>query len=494
MGSLGSQLGRLSDALGAALSGGIASGADPAGLNFGIKYGRQAQEFSAAVADSADAFTAFGLLLEATGFNYRNADAASTIGGPGPGGGVGGRPGATAAAHVPPGPNGVIVAPPAKWYLIQPLLQALPGLGPLAGTAMTWPSGNPAMMGLTAMQWRNFSTGFALIEPQLAGIRSAVSAQSIPEGATIIAAIDSLGQAIAALADVASSVAQAVSDFAHTVQDAQDAIRRLLDRLSIGGLWDTVTGLLTGEGDDILREVARDVGCVLENFQSQVKGIVGLLDELAILIGDAATVFQKWIRPVLVENFGAGVGNALADGVTLHTDIQVGAITGLIETVAGTVALADVDTWIGNAELAVSVVRDPTTLPGVVVDTFQDFVAWDQWFGEHPGRGAGETAFNVGSLFTPGGTLSKTGSVARGLNLTRRILNRGRVPRLVEISGRTTGAARVVPGIPQGAGAQGGPGGRAPVEQPGRTPTGPAPRRETRPSPTGRAEGGSDTG
>ena len=51
MASLGSQLGRLSDALGAALSGGIASGTDPAGLNFGMKYGRQAQDFAEAVAD-----------------------------------------------------------------------------------------------------------------------------------------------------------------------------------------------------------------------------------------------------------------------------------------------------------------------------------------------------------------------------------------------------------------------------------------------------------
>ncbi|PRC59005.1 hypothetical protein C6A85_25630, partial [Mycobacterium sp. ITM-2017-0098] len=69
-----------------------------------------------------------------------------------------------------------------------------------------------------------------------------------------------------------------------------------MDRLSIGGLWDTVTGFLTGEGDDILRGVARDVGTVLDNFQQQVKGIVGLLDELVVLIGEAATAFQKWVR------------------------------------------------------------------------------------------------------------------------------------------------------------------------------------------------------
>ncbi|PRC62794.1 hypothetical protein C6A85_01165, partial [Mycobacterium sp. ITM-2017-0098] len=67
-----------------------ASGTDPAGLNFGLKYGHHADEFANAVADAANAFNSVGLLLEATGYNYKNADAASTIGGPGPTGGVSG--------------------------------------------------------------------------------------------------------------------------------------------------------------------------------------------------------------------------------------------------------------------------------------------------------------------------------------------------------------------------------------------------------------------
>ena len=83
------------------------------------------------------------------------------------------------------------------------------------------------------------------------------------------------------------------------------------------------------------------------------------------LIGDAATAFQKWIRPILVENFGEGVGNRLADAVTLYTDIQVGTVTGLIGTVSGVVAMADPDTWKGMAEMALSVAKDPSTLPGL---------------------------------------------------------------------------------------------------------------------------------
>ncbi|WP_277243519.1 glycohydrolase toxin TNT-related protein [Mycolicibacterium obuense] len=438
-GAIGSQLARLSDALGAALGGGISSGMDPAGLNFGLKYGHQAGEFTSAVADAANAFNSVGMLLQATGYNYRNADAAATIGGPGPSGGVGAEPGKALPAHVPAGPNGVTVPPPEKWYLIQPFLQVLPGIGFFAGAAMTWPSGNAPIMGVTAGQWRNFATGFALIEPQLTGIKNAVAAQQVPETGAMKTALESLGTAISSLAEVSNSVAQSITDFANGVQETQDAIRRILDRLSLDGLWDTVKGIFTGEADDILREVAHDVGTVLHNFQSQVKGIVGLLDELTGLIGDAATAFQKWIRPILVETFGDRVGNDLANAVTLYTDIQVGAVTGLIGTVSGIVAMADPDTWKGMAEMALSVAKDPSTLPDVLINMGKEFVAWDKWSGDHPGRAAGEAAFNIGSLFVPGGALSKTGSVAKGLNLSRRVLEEGRLPKVGELGSWTRG-------------------------------------------------------
>ncbi|WP_111511626.1 WXG100 family type VII secretion target [Mycobacterium kyogaense] len=495
-GAIGAQLARLSDALGTALAGGISSGMDPAGMNFGLKYGHQAGEFTSAVADAANAFNAVGMLLQATGYNYRNADAAATIGGPGPTGGVGAEPGKALPAHVPPGPNGVTVPPPDKWYLIQPFLQVLPGIGFFAGAAMTWPSGNAPIMGVTATQWRNFATGFALIEPQLTGIKNAVAAQQVPEGGAMKTALESLGTAISSLADVSNSVAQSITDFANGVQETQDAIRRILDRLSLDGLWDTVKGIFTGEADDILREVAHDIGTVLHNFQNQVKGLVGLLDELTGLIGDAATAFQKWIRPILVETFGDRVGNDLANAVTLYTDIQVGAVTGLIGTVSGIVAMADPDTWKGMAEMALSVAKDPSTLPDVLINMGKEFVAWDKWSGDHPGRAAGEAAFNIGSLFVPGGALSKTGSVAKGLNLSRRVLEEGRLPKVGELGSWTRGTPSRIetPHVPEFN--PSGPGGVPPLRPetisggagPGSVGAGPAPGGST---PSGGSQSGS---
>lgn len=440
-GALGSLLGTLSGVLGPSLAGGIASGIDPAGMNFGMKYGRESTYFAAAVADAANAFTGVGQLLQATGFNYRNADAAATIGGPGPAGGVSGDAARFMPVPVPPGPNGITIPAPAMWYLVQPLLQFIPGAGLFAGTAMTWPSGNASMMYLTAAHWRNFATALAMVEPQLTDIKAAVTDQLIPERAAIMTALDGIGNATALLAEAASTVAQLVSDFSRIVDDAQSAIRRLLDRLSFEGLWDTVTGWLTGDGEDILREVARDVNTVIDNCQRQVQGIVGLLDELNVLIGDAATALQKSIRPALVEQFGTGAGNALANEFTFYTDVQVGAVTGLLGSLSDTVAMADPDTWTGMAALTLSVARDPSRLPGVVVAELKDFSAWDTWFGDHPGRAAGEVAVNVGSLFVPGGALSKAGGVARSVNLSRRVLDEGRLPRIGELGSWARGGA-----------------------------------------------------
>jgi hypothetical protein len=402
------------------------------------------------LANAVEAHEVVGFMLEATGYNYQNADAASTIGGPGPTGGVGGQPGKTTAADVPMGPSGAVVPPPTKWAILQPFL----------GPMMSWPSGNPSLLRVTAAQWRNLATGLSAFDGDMATVKGAVAQQVIPEGGKIGQALADLDEGVTTLADMAKTIGQSVDDFAGGVQDTQDAIRRLMDRISLDGLWDTVTGLLTGKGDDILREIAHDVGEVLENFQNQVKGVVGLLEELTIALGLAADAFQRWIRPILVETFGDDVGNALANTVTVYTDFQVGLTTGLINTVSGVVSMADVDTWKGMAELAQSVAQDPSTLPGVLANMGKEFVAWDKWSGDHPGRAAGEAAFNIGSLFVPGGALSKTGSVAKGLSYTTRLFDEGRLPRLSDVPGLgggdrlpdlddVPGAGRGLPEIPE---------------------------------------------
>lgn len=441
VGSLGTQLGALSDAMGHMLSSGIASGADPAGLNFGISYGRQADQFGQHLAQAANAFKNVGRMLEATGYNYQHADQASAAGGAGPSGSVSGEPGKTTPADAPYGPNGSLVTPPAKYHLIAPFLQMIPAFGMAAGVAMTWPSGNSAMMNVTAAQWRNFGAGLKVFESALESAKAAVGAQSIPEGATIATALSELGGGTTTLAGIADGLATSVSDFAAGVLETQEAIRNLLNRISLEGLWDTVTGLLSGDGDRVLREIADDVSTVLQNFQNQVKGVLGLLDELKTLLGEASDAFAKWLRPILVETFGEEHGNFLASAIDLYTDVQVGGAAAVIGLVSGTVALADPDTWKGLADTAIMIAKDPTKIDDVLKQAGSEFIALDEWQGANPGRGFGEAAGNIASLFIPGGALSKGGSVAKGLAFTRNLFEKGelgRLGRLPELGGHRT--------------------------------------------------------
>lgn len=431
VGSLGGQLGALSDAMGQTLSDGIASGMDPAGLNFGISYGRQADEFGKQLAQLANAFKSVGLMLEATGFNYKNADAASTAGGPGPSGSISGEQAETTAGDAPYAPNGSIVPPPSKWWIIQPFLNMIP----LFGAAMTWPTGNAAMMNLTAAQWANIGRGLKVFEPALAGATAAAGAQSIPEVGQINKALKDLGDGATKLANFGDKMATTISDFAKGVQETQDSIRRLLDRLSLDGLWDTVTGLVTGDGDKVLREIAEDVGNVLENFQNQVQGVLGLLSELQTLLREAAVSFEKWIRPVLVGAFGEDVGNVLADAVKISTGLQAGLGIAVIGLVSGTVALADPDTWKGLADTAIMIAKDPTMIDDVLIQSGSEFIAWDEITGDNPAIGVGEALGNIGSLFIPGGALAKGGSVAKGLAATRRLLDGGGLEGLGRLPG-----------------------------------------------------------
>ncbi|WP_173010181.1 toxin glutamine deamidase domain-containing protein [Mycolicibacterium sp. P9-64] len=445
VGWIGAQLDALSTSLGAALGSGIASGWDPAGAHFGLTYGDSAQKFADTLAEAANAFKFSGQRLEATGYNYKNADAGSTIGGGGPMGSVGAAPSETKAVDAPTGPSGAIVPPPPNWWLIEGLLNAIPVIGSVAGAVMTWPTGNPSLMRLTAAQWKNFATGLSAFNDELPALKTALSQQHIPEQGRIQECLGDIGEYLPALSEHATTMATNTDDFANGVQKAQDAIRRLLDRISLDGLWDTVTGIFSGDGLDILQQIADDVGAVLENFQNEVKGIVGLLADLSKALGEALDAFQKWVKPALIATFGDEVGGALADAVTFYTDVQLGLINSVIGTVSGLVSLADVDTLKGMAEMALSVAEDPSKLPGVLENMGKQFIAYDQLTGDHPGRGVGEAAGNIGMLFLPGGAATKTGSIAKGLRYGSKLLEEGRLPRISDIPG--LGGGKSLPSV-----------------------------------------------
>lgn len=449
VGALGTQLGALSDAMSQVLTSGIASGTDPAGLNFGIGYGRQADQFGKYLAELANAFKSVGLMLEATGMNYQHADQASVPGGSGPTGSVSGEQAETKAGDAPYASVTGMVPPPPKWWLIQPLLNMVP----LFGMALTWPTGNSAMMNLTAAQWSNIGRGLKVFEPALQSAEILAGAQDIPEAGQIKKALQDLGDGATRLASIADQLSTTITDFARGVQETQDAIRRLLDRISLEGLWDTVTGFFTGEGENTLRQIANDVGTVLENFQNQLQGVLGLLQELGNLLGEAADSFQKWIRPILVGAFGEDAGNLMADGLKIYTGLQVGVGVAAIGLVSGTLALADPDTWKGMADTAIMIAKDPSKLDDVVKESLGQFLAVDKITGENPERGIGEAAGNIASLFLPGGIFAKGGAVAKGLSATRRLFEKGELGPLERLPGLDGTRRPELPDLPDNPGA-----------------------------------------
>ncbi|WP_208301213.1 hypothetical protein [Mycobacterium sp. DL440] len=295
------------------------------------------------------------------------------------------------------------------WRLVEPLVP------------FPWPSGVPALMRVTAAQWENYANGFVAVQEQVDGVKTAVSVhvRHVAEAPKINEAMQALHDGVAHLAELASDTADVVKGFATGVQEAQDAMRRLLDRVSSSsGLIDTVKGIFTGDGAKVLREIADDVGAVLKYLQSQVKAFVGLLEQLAQALGDAMTGLQKWVRPKLEAVFGEKAGREFAAHFTLLSDMNVGMTTGLIHAVSGAVAMADPDTWKGMYEVGMSVLADPSKLDDVLLTMSKEFGAYDALNSDHPGRGIGEAGFNVVSSLNPSGAASKAGlagKVAKGI-------------------------------------------------------------------------------
>ena len=252
----GEQLSALSEAVKPMVADGLASGMDLAGFNVGVQYGRQSQEFTNALANAANAFKSVGYRLMASGYNYRNADAASTIGGAGPSGGLGPAPQESHPGDAARLPQNLLVPPPTKWYLITAFLPVT-----------TWPNGHPGLMKVTAAQWKNFANGFKVFESMLAAPKAVVGAQHIDESGKMQDELTMLGKHITNLATISDSVAKLVDDYANGVQETQDAIRRILDRLSVDGLLDAAAELekALARLDSPLRRMIANLKAVLED-------------------------------------------------------------------------------------------------------------------------------------------------------------------------------------------------------------------------------------
>jgi len=133
-----------------------------------------------------------------------------------------------------------------------------------------WPSGSPAQMRVAAGAWRSFASPLYAVSNEVAGPYNSVGAQEISEGESIKSVIREIEGVFGQLAMASEALATAVEGFAADVENTQNAIRRLLDRLgSIGSIVGMFFEFVRGHGEEELHEIAADIRTVLDHLKSE---------------------------------------------------------------------------------------------------------------------------------------------------------------------------------------------------------------------------------
>jgi hypothetical protein len=434
IGAVGDQIATAVSTLASGLSGGARSGLDPAGLAFGYAYQQSAQALLDAGAAAANAGRGVGFGVQMSATNYSRADAASTIGG---GASPLTPPDAPTEFSAPVSPSalGGGVPPPLLWSVIQTFIPDV------------WPDGDPAALRATASAWQGFAATINGIAGQLAGPAGVVADQQIPEGGNMTSAISELTQSLSAIASEADKLATQTREFAYDVDNTQNAIRDLLDRVSPSGLWDGFKAVLSGDALEELKEVADDVKTVLGEYARQAEARRDILQIAMGLIDDAVVSVEKWARREFPRYLGDDVGNAVATALDFELTLGQGILGGAVDTVEGIGQFDPLrfaydpegakEAWgalakdLGDGLLYATptgVLANPAGAFNHYKDQVTDAVHAEDWSSDRPGYGPGKIVFDVGASFIPGGAATRTGSRIAGEAADAATPGPGRVP------------------------------------------------------------------
>jgi hypothetical protein len=418
IGAVGEEIATAISALDSALPGGARSGLDPAGLAFGQTYQQLSQALLDAGAEAVNAGRSVGFGVQMSATNYSRADAASTIGG---GESTLTPPDAPAEYSAPAAPSGLGggVPPPLLWSVIQTVIPDV------------WPDGDPSALRASATAWQGFASTINGIVGHLTAPSGVVAAQKIPEGGQMTSAISKLTESLTKIASEAGNLATQTKEFADDVENTQNAIRDLMDRVSPSGLWDGITSVLTGDALEELKEVADDIKTVLGDYWRQAEGRRDILQIAMGKVDDAIVSVEKWARREFPRYLGEDVGNALATALDFELTLGQGILAGGVDLVEGigqfdptrfafdpegaTQAWGDLAKSLGEGMLY----STPTGVllnPGGAVDHWKDKVSdavhAEDWSSDRPGFGLGKILFDVGASAVPGGPALRSTKVA----------------------------------------------------------------------------------
>ncbi|OBI53719.1 hypothetical protein [Mycobacterium sp. E796] len=398
------------------------TGLDAAGEVFGLGYQDAAGSLLKAAAAAVNACRQSGALIQQGASNYSKAEAASTLGG---GDGALQAPAEPAkiSAPGPPGTWGKGEPPPLLWAVVQSFVDSL------------WPDGDVAGMHAAAASWRGFATSVIGMQGALNASKSLLAAQQIPEGGKIDEALSHIATGMGQIFEASSKIATALDNFANEVGQAQNAIRDLLNRLgSLTDLGHDLMLIVKGDALDEIKKIAKDVNDVLHNLgrearasEQAIKLGLGVVDGLVVKL-------EKYVRRELKEFLGDAVGNQVATGFDVFANANEGVLKGAVGMAT---SMADLDprwflidpqgaasTWAGLGKglwkgSIFNALINPQEASEAQLQQLKGVLHIDDWSTARPGLGLGENAFDVATLFIPGGgeaaaAADGAGAAARG--------------------------------------------------------------------------------
>ena len=216
------------------------TGQDAAGTAFGFTYQDSAGAVVDAVAAGVNAMRRAGYLIQGSATNYSRAEAAADITGravplPAP----------TIPVEYPvpggdPDVNGLGESPPVLWYLVEFLVGDL------------WPNGVPGELRNAGAAWNALAVPLYHVTSDSAGAYATIGGQQIPERESMKQAVRDIGTSMSSIGGECRKLATELIAFGNDVEDTQNAIRDLLDKLTsvVGsiidkGVFGTVFELVT---------------------------------------------------------------------------------------------------------------------------------------------------------------------------------------------------------------------------------------------------------
>lgn len=385
----------------AALTGGISgvnAGHDGAGVKFGSDYVNTGKKVMAAGAAAINACRRMGYGIKMSAYNYALANAMSV-----PGGGPPSLPiPPCPAPEQAPGmssPFGPGIAEPVLWGVVEGFIGEF------------WPDGDPASLRAAAQAWTTYGGALTQAAGDVSATKGLYAAQHLPEADLMSGEVDKLSGNITALAGQCGQIAAALTSFANKVEETQNAIRDLLNRLnpmsgSLIGL--AVTLFQDGDPWATIKAIAHDIKVVLGHMKDEADAAEWAFQQMMNGLDSATDGLERWVT----KEFPA-----VAPVVNGYIDIENGVIHSVADAVHGISELNPTrfaydpkgafDTWKGMVDtLGMGVppilLAQLATNPQGVLDRVKALVDAKDWSGDHPLRGLGHNIGDVAQLFIPG--------------------------------------------------------------------------------------------